>query len=291
MNNVVDINYLRTPADPTVLNRPELGALMQSSTDGDRFILTDTAILETMKNPQWESTARNSFKIISRFPTKIWIATDLSKLMNEELESGKDTTKVLDASLTTGFRELLAEIASGKDGPALDTVRNKILNAQKDLAANQQNHGQNLISLKAAYDAVKKPVNLQEYRKLGDDVQKRQFRLRYAKTIAQMSAKDVAEKEAKGQDIGNALAAGRGAILRLQIGFFLLGFKWAINNGLDSLPATKATNELMDLAHAVIATYFDGILTEESSVEEMRQDILDALDAEPLEFPTPPSAS
>ena len=291
MDQVIDTNYLRTPADPTKLKRPDLEQLLQSAAPEDRFILTDTAVLETLKNPQWESTARNSFAIISRFPTKIWTSTEPSKLMNAELDSCKDTAAVIDAHLTTGFRALLAEIASGNDGQAISTVRNQILQAQNDLAAQQQNHPRNLGSLKAACGAVKQSVDLKAYRKLGDDYQRRQFRLRYAKTLAQISAKEVAEEEGKGQDVGNALAAGRGAMLRLQIGFFLIGFKWAVNNGLDSLPDTKATNELMDLDHAIIATYCDGILTEESSVQEMRQDILDALDAEPLQLPTPPAAS
>ncbi|MEZ0388941.1 MAG: hypothetical protein ACAI34_17845 [Verrucomicrobium sp.] len=289
MDHVIDINYLRTPADPTVLKRPELGALLQSSAPGDRFILADTALIETMKNRQWESTSRNSFKIVSQYPEKIWIATEISKLMNAELNSGRDTDAVLDLGLTEGFRDLLREIASGNDGPAMNTVRNNILQAQKTLATQQQNHPQNLGSLKAAFDGVRKDVKVKEYRRL-TDIEQRQIRLRYAKTQAQISTRNVAKEEDKSQEVGDALATGRGAMIRLQIGYTLLGFKWAVNNGLDSFPDTKATNEIMDLDHAVIATYFDGILTEEASVEDMRQDILDALDVEPLQLPTPPAA-
>jgi len=109
MDYVVDINYLRTPADPKVLRRPELGALLQSSPPTDRFIVTDTAMLETMKNAQWETTARASFRIVSQFPQKIWLAKAPGNLIRSELDTGRETTEIIDVPAGAGFHSLMTE--------------------------------------------------------------------------------------------------------------------------------------------------------------------------------------
>lgn len=275
MDYAIDTSYLR---------KPELEAALQASSASDRFVLADTAVVETMKNAQWELTARLSFEIISRYPLRVWTATEPPLLMQAELETGRDTTEVTDSRLTAAFRKLLVEISSGNDGPTLAHIRNEIVGAQTTMANEQQDHCQNIADLKAARDAVTTCINVQKYRRLPDEASKRGFRLSFAKALAQKSLREIAQEEGKSPEIGDALANGRGFILRHLIGHNLLGFKWAINNGLDCFPAHKATNELMDLRHAVIGTFCDGILTAEASVTEMRQDILDALDVEPLQL-------
>lgn len=276
MDFALDTNFLR---------KPNLAHALSCAGSSDRFIIPDTTVLETMKNDRWESTARASFKIIAGYRGRIFSATEGSKLMKEELESGVDVATVIDAGLTQGFRALLEEIATDKDGEAMNHVRSVIPAAQADLDAQQQNHPENLKSLKEARDGAKMLVKFKEYRRLLDDDQKRAFRLRLAKALAQRSIIQTVKSEGKEPAIGVALAAGRGIILRDAIGFNLLGFKWAVQNGLDNLKETKATNELMDVRQAVIGTYCNGILTEEESVVQMRQDILDALDVDPLQFP------
>lgn len=274
MDLAIDTNFLRKSA---------LAAALQCADPSDRFFISDTVVVETMKNDRWESTARASFRIISQFRGRIFSATEASLLMKNELNSGRDTTAVDDEGLTRNLRVLLDEIASENDGRAMNHIRKKILAAQTTMHAQQQNHPENLAMMKAIRDDVKDFVDLKAHRRLPADEQ-RQYRLQFAKVRAQMSVRETALAEGKGQKIGDALAAGRGIILRDVIGLNLLGFKWAANNGLDSLAEKKATNELMDVRHAVIATYCGGILSEETSVIDMRQDILNSLDVEPLKF-------
>jgi hypothetical protein len=277
MDFAIDTNFLRKQA---------LAQALSCAGSSDRFIIPDTTVLETMKNDRWESTARDSFKIIAGYRERIFSATEASKLMNEELESGVDTTSVIDAGLTKSFRALLGEIASEKDGPAMKHLRGVMLSTQADMAAQQQNHPENLNSLKGARDAAKMLVKLKAYRRLLNEDQKREFRLRLAKTLAQRSIKLTAAAEGKNPAIGDFLAAGRGIILRDAIGYNLLGFHWAVLGSLNGLPDDQATNELMDVRQAVIGTYCDALLTEDKGViKSMRQDILDALDVDPLPFP------
>lgn len=269
MDHVIDTNYLR---------KPELETRLQPSAAGDRFILTDTAVLETLKNAQWEFTARKSFEIIARYPNKIWIAKAPADLRREELSTGVDTRDVIDAALSAGFRELLAELASGSDGPNLVSLRAKIVSAQSDLAKQQQNHAANFNGLKSFVDDIRNKLDVKGYRKTVDLVQKDKVRLFLIKTLAQVCLKKVIELEGGSATVGDALANGRGISIRYQIGLYCLGFKWAMKGTISPDPA-KATNEMMDLSHALIATYFDDILSEEASVREMRKDILDVLDS------------
>jgi hypothetical protein len=273
MKQLIDTSYLR---------KPELEAELQATSSEDQFVLADTAVLETMKNEHWELTARQSFEIISRYPRNIFSATEPSKLIVEELESGKDTEDVVDEYLTKNFRQLLGEIASGVDGPALTYIRSTIAAAQATLAQQQLNHPQKLASLKAAFESVKNYVSREDYKGLSSDELKRDYRLRYAKTLAVFGTQNAAREEGKDSTIGDALSSGRGFIIRQQIGYTLLGFKWFVKRGLDSFPEKKATNEMMDLDHAVTSTYCDRILSKESWLAVMRQDILDALDLAPF---------
>lgn len=276
MKQLIDTSYLR---------KPELEAELQNAGADDRFVLADTAVLETMKNEHWESTARQSFEIISRYPDLIYIATAPSYLMRAELESGRDTQEVVEEDLTGGFRDLLREIASGSDGPVMANVRGTIQQAQGQLAQQQQNHNRNAGFLRSAFESVRNYIDRREYLQIRSEEQQRNLRLRYAKTLAEFATKNVAREEGKDSAIGDALSTGRGFMIRQQIGYTLLGFKWFVNQGLDSFPEKKATNEMMDLDHATTSTFCDGILSKEPWLATMRQDDLDALDVEPLTFP------
>ena len=262
MDFVIDTNYLRKQA---------LADALQASSS-DRYILTDTAVLETMKNDRWESTTRASFKIIAQHPQKIWVARAPGELLRDELSSGQETSEIFDDYQCEQFRLLLGEIASGHDGPHMDYLRAHIGEAQEKIAEEQQNHVENIKGLKHAYEDIKDTIDISAYRRISDPVKKSQVHLKHIKTHAQNSLQRVVALEGKSSDLGQVLACGRGIMLRYQIGYFCLGFKWALG-GTISPDATKATNEIMDLAHAVIATFFDGILTEEDSVRELRDDI------------------
>jgi hypothetical protein len=243
-----------------------------------------------MKNSEWESTAKSSFDIIARYPQNIWVATAPGDLMRTEVATGQETHDIISPELTVGFRSLVAEIASGIDGPGMTFARANVATAQNNLAQQQQNHAENLKGLKAAYEDVKNSLKITPYKNIPDPDQKEMVRLHRIKTLAQASVRKLAELEGKSADIGNALANGRGILLRYQIGFYCLGFKWAVNGTLSPDPA-KATNELMDLDHALIATYFDDILTREASVREMRQDILQILNTTIRFAPANPATS
>jgi hypothetical protein len=278
MDYVIDTNYLR---------KQELADALQASSS-DRYILTDTAVLETMKNERWESTAKASFKIIAQHPQKIWVAKAPGELLLNELSTGQETTDIFDAYQCDQFRLLLGEIASGRDGPHMEYLRAHIGEAQEKIAEQQQNHAENIKGLKYAYEDIKGTIDIAAYRRISDPSAKTQARLQHIKTHAQASLQRLVKLEGQTSDLGRVLAGGRGIILRYQIGYFCLGFKWAVNNGLDSFPAEKATNEVMDLSHALIATYFDDILTGETSVSQLRRDILQALDLNMSSAPLSP---
>jgi hypothetical protein len=280
MDYVIDTNYLRAP---------ELANALQTSAASDRFILTDTAVLETMKNAQWELTARRSFQIIAQHPAKVSVAEAPGYLLANELQSGNEAAAIIDEPLSRGFRALLAELASGTDGPGMAFARANVAAAQADLSRGQQNHAANLQGLRLAYNDVRQSMRIPAYRAIADAAQKELVRLHRIKTLAQSALKRLVELEGKPAEVGNALADGRGILLRYNIGLYCLGFKWAVNHGLDSFPAERATNELMDLDHALLATYFDDILTRETSVRELRCDILQVLDSNIQFAPTSPA--
>jgi hypothetical protein len=269
MDHVIDTNYLRAP---------DLAQALQSSAPSDRFILADTAVLETMKNAQWETTARASFRILSQFPQQIWLAKAPGNLIRSELDTGRERTEIIDAPASAGFRSLMAEIMSGVDGPSMAFARANVTAAQADLAQAQQNHAANLQGLQLAVADIRRSIDIAAFRQIPEPRQKELVRLHRIKTLTQIALKQLVQLEGKSANLGQSLAYGRGILLRYQIGLYCLGFKWALNGTLSPDPA-KATNELMDLDHALIATYCDDILTKENSVRALRHDILQVLNS------------
>ena len=273
---------MKTQIDTSFLRKSELETALKEAAAEDRFVVSDALVLETLKNEHWETTARNSFKILSCYPDKILAATEPSKLIIQELESGKDTFDVVNSGLTITFRQLLRELAAGVDGIMLKSIRDTIVAAQEKVEQQQLNHTENLASLKGVAEEVNDNINRKAYLKIASEEEKRIFRLRYAKTMSCFGTGNVALEEGKTQAIGDALANGRGLMLRQQIGFNLRGFRWFELGGIGSFPAEKATNELMDLDHVLMSTYCDRILSKEPWLAVMRQDILDALDLAPF---------
>ncbi len=264
---VVDTNFLRI----------DLPQRLRSATPDEKFVLTETTILETMKGPYWRTAANNSFKALAPHFDRIVVTHARGKLMRKEIAKQKPLIfpqGMIDSVRTKGVQDLLADIGAGV-GQTLCHVDSQIDAAQADLAIHQLNHVQNEQELMEAVAAIRKYFNLRKYRKLPDGEQKRRLRLGSVKSLSTIAAKAALVATGVGETIANQMSVSDCFCLRQIIGFFCLGWTGAMNG---SLPAKeRITNELMDLDQSVIASYCTGILSREPSVVTLRQDILAAL--------------
>jgi len=268
----VDTNFLR------IALLPRLAAAGSE----DRFVLTDTTILETMKTPFWQTDAQRSFSAIGSHLEKIVVAKAPGELMRSEIRDRHGITSirdVIDIDLTTAFRGVLLEIASGTAGPQMSFIKSQIGAAQTELASHQLNGVLNEQGLRSATDDIKRAFKLRDYRRITDGNQAKLLRVYGIRQLAQKATEMSLTNE--GVPVGKAqmMSANDCFCLRQAIALYSVGWRWAMRGSLPER-LEKITNELMDLDQALIGSYCDGILSREDSVRELRDDILNVLRAE-----------
>ena len=263
----VDTSSLRTTFLPQ----------LESSASDDRFVLTDTTVLETMKTAYWRTVAQNSFGALRPYLEKIFVAKAPAELIQSEVKNGNPTASlsdVIDAELTTGFRNLLMEIGSGVEGQNLAFLKSQIDSAQADLANHQLNGPLNQQGLRMATEDIKKAFKLREYRRNPDACQKELIRRFGIKELSKKATEIALTQEGMAVETAKKVSSSDCFCLRQSIGLYCLGWKWAMCGSLPQ-KQEKITNELMDLDQSLIGGYCDGILTGDNvTVSPLREDIL-----------------
>lgn len=94
----------------------ELRHILSSSEDGQYFVITDTAMMEIMKNGP--KTYEKSLKIISEYSEKIYISLSPFEIQKNELITKVPCENVISNERTDEFRKILHEIKTGIYGTA-----------------------------------------------------------------------------------------------------------------------------------------------------------------------------
>ncbi|WKZ16293.1 MAG: hypothetical protein QY317_03100 [Candidatus Jettenia caeni] len=89
----------------------ELRHILISSKDEQHFVITDTAMIEMMKNGA--ETYEWSMKIISNYSEKIYISLSPSEILKNELTTKVPCKNIISNERTNEFRKILHEIKAG----------------------------------------------------------------------------------------------------------------------------------------------------------------------------------
>jgi hypothetical protein len=262
--SVIDQNFFR---------KDELRVRLENAGNDELFVVTDEALIEMLKSPQWQSTAKHSLKFLAEHPAKVVKTSSLDKLLNKELKSKTPIATVLCSEGEKSFRELIVELGKGVSGPAVEYAKKNLPPAVSNLSQNQLNHVENQKALLSVTKAIRPLVKSKAFKSLADH-EKESVRNGVAKVLAAEAVIPILQEHGFSEVESDAFLSSLPCILRLNIGLYLKAFKWAENGGLESLPIEKFTNEIMDMRYAVISTYCDAILTEEKSVSDLREAVL-----------------
>jgi len=128
---VLDQNYLRAE---------ELENLIAAEPHS-KFEIPDIALVEMCKGDSWRETIKRSFAILSACPGRVSHSLSVGEGLSYELEHGKSIEgKLLPRDFRGFTRAILANVAEGGDGNAIDMIRAKILDAQRDIHLAELNH-------------------------------------------------------------------------------------------------------------------------------------------------------
>lgn len=254
---VLDQNYFRNE---------KLASLFDSDSR-TRFIIPDVALIEMCKSDSWERTLRQSLKYLARHPTRCFSTIAVGAAVRYEIENRKTVDgNLIYREFTPVLRSLLREIQSGVDGASLEWFRAAVDPIRNELAQEDLNHQSNLGVLKGLVEITRTS--------LSEDVIKslRNGRLASEDMIMLVKASAPNLMNSFFREVGfpsnriRSFLKQKPLVYRFVLLRFWLSLDWISRGGIDSLKETKATNDFLDQDYVLMATFFDGLLSQDERV-------------------------
>lgn len=249
--------------DQNFLQLEELRHILSSSEDGQCFVITDTAMMEIMKNGA--ETYEWSLKIISDYSGKIYVSLSPSEIPKNELITKVPCKNIISSERTDEFRKILHEIRAGIYGTARAKADTDIPVAIQSVAENQLNHKKNKTVLMNMYKAISDDLGLDCCKGLRKGLINKKLQYEYIIKQVVKSMKTTLSDNGFTNKEMDAFIKKDSFLYRQKALFGWRCINWVAECGLENLLEKKATNELMDLDYIIIATYGQGILSKEKS--------------------------
>lgn len=260
---VIDQNYFRSA---------ELQELIQNEPQS-KIVIPDVALVEMCKSEQWESTMTRSLKGLSAFRGRVFHAMSVGDGLNAELTSGKSIEQnLLPREYRDFLRETILNVEHGS-GRALENLRNKMVSAQSKISDEELNHERNQEGLKRRIGIVENALAGERLKDLRAGRISPADKLSYIRTIAFDLCLTFLINHGYSKNKATIFLKKQPLILRFYYISVRHAVDWAASGGIDSLPAHKATNDLLDQEYVLIASFFDGLLTREPRVQDADADL------------------
>ena len=247
MNYLVDQNYLRTPDLQELTN-----------IESNNFYLFDSALMEMIKSvPNWESTIRNSLKILSKIPNRAFFIMSVGEARNLEKNNHIPISRkeLIRSDYNEFFRGLLKEVRDDDYGDSFALLESSLQKGIEhfEIFQNQKNKD----ALGQFIDAIKKsdPDLSKSLRKGKISEQDQICRIKEI-THTSFSKFFIALGFNQNEIIPfvnlNPINA------RYLYTNLLLAFSWISEQGFENIKKEKVTNELCDTEYIILGSYFDG---------------------------------
>lgn len=260
---VLDQNALRKPAflEP---------AVEQARRTHAQLLILDIAVLEMTKHPSmWEQTTRHSLASILKFRELVVIGRGVPDLMRDERATGIAALgAIADLERTPPFRDLVVELQNPAGGPHLNYMRSRMADTQTRITEPQYlRHAENKKTLLGFRDIWTYILPNRADRKRVRDNRDDQVRLLAHPTLTrQIEHLLVADGRSPRQ--AQRVAFDRSISSHWTLGLLASSLRWFLDQGLDSLPALKATNEVLDADYVTVGSVCAELLTLETNVRE-----------------------
>ncbi len=261
---VLDQNYLRAE---------ELGNLIAAEPHS-KFVIPDIALLEMCKGDKWKETIQRSFEILSACPGRVFHSLSIGEGLNYELEHGESIEgKLLPCNFRRFARAILANVAAGGAGNAIDIIRAKILDAQLDIHLIELNHLNNQQSLIQRVGIIESALTGEPLRILRSGKASREDRLALIRNVTLDLCSTFLQNHGLSGNKVRVLLKQKPLVLR----FFYVSVRhcvdWAAKGGVLSMAPEKLSNDILDQDYVLVGSFFDRLLSKETRVQEADADL------------------
>lgn len=262
---VLDQNYLRSD---------ELRALVVDEPDA-KFVLPDIALLEMCKGDKWKETMQRSLETLARAPGRVMQSMSVGEALNFELANVKSIEgRLLPKGLTQFVRSIMRDVAANDQfGPGVTLISKSIQKAQEEIRNEELDHGRNQLSLRTRTGIIKSALGNERLRELKNGTVPDDVRLAVINSVSNDLVQTFLANEGHSPNRIKSFLKTKPLVQRFYLLSVRHAFEWARNGGLESYPAEKVTNDIIDQEYVAIASFFDGIKTRETRVNEADQEL------------------
>lgn len=239
------------------------------------FILPDVALMEMCKGGSWRHVMRSSLAEISKIPNKVKLSLCVGEALRKELAAFNSIEGLLLPGEFDSFKDsLLKDVAEGKSSPmGLDFIAASIESAQKDFRNGELNHEKNHEKYLQLNALIKKSLSAKLIKALRNRMISEDARLTIICEIAQKLFHDFLLTEGLSKERAFAFISQKPILYRFYILRVQQDIEWIREGGLESQPAARITNNLMDLDYVLIGSFFDAILSRDGRVVDADRDL------------------
>lgn len=270
--------------DLNVLGRGKIKDLLANQPD-TRFVLPDLSFLEMTKSDRWESVLRHTLQPLAQHTNRVFICRSVSDVLAAELTNLRPVKKhMLHREATHFARDLLNWVSSGNEGYAVARIRKDPECHRASLAAGYLDHRRNKMRLKELIEDMQRILPGELQKRMRSDKISKDERVQYIHDLTLSMLPQVLGT--RGISIGKARAFMRHKPLVLRYMYLKIWHCsfWIEKGGFDTFPVAKITNDEIDQQYVLAATFFDGLESLETKVNQSYQD-LKLLLAKKVQFP------
>lgn len=260
--------------DQNVLRRPPLEERLAAE-PRTHFVLPDLAFLEMTKSDQWESTLHGSLRMLSEYANRVHVCRSVNEALGLELASLRSIEgHMLYPEATAFARNILNSVRTGVDGHALGRIRADPDSHRQALAQDHLNHEQNKARFKELIDSTK--------RLLPDELQRRMRgakvpdseRLQIIYDMAVSLLPQILGERGISIEKSRAFMKRKPMVLRYLYAKAWYCVSWIQKGGFESFRPDDVTNDEIDQQYVLSATFFHGLLSMETRVNDCYSDLL-----------------
>jgi hypothetical protein len=262
--------------DQNRMRKPELQTLIVDEPDA-RFVIPDVAFVEMSKNEvHWKDTMRNSLVPMRPAVQRTVLSVSMGEAMSIELATGRaiDAEGLLPKDFAKFVQDLVVELDDGRTGTSLSMIEAKLATARAVMGAQELDAGSQKANVERIEESLRNNLKPEVRDALRSGKYGPHFRLAFIQSyVQQLLFPQEMEHVGMSQTDAMAFKAEQPMLLRYWYLLARHAVDWMISGGLTGIKATKELNHLLDTQYAAIASYFDGLLSEDEGAMAAYKDL------------------
>jgi hypothetical protein len=275
--------------DQNMMQVPRLAARIADEPDA-RFVLPDVAFIEMSKHADWELTMTLALRHLTAAAPRVEMSTSISEGIQYELGSRRPITptELLPEQHSALARDVMRELSRDTRSPRWAEIADLVGPLRSELLTDELDANQAKEQTKRAVDillARLKPAVLTALRRPGVD---HGFVLCFIQTLANMQLEEsLVDEHGFSREAADRFLAARPLTLRHRYLALRHNVLTALKGkGWVDIDAARELNNQLDQHYALLATYFDGLFSDDKGASDAHRDLLVMLSKTPAEAAT-----